>query len=137
MLLLNKELESISDSSILCLVLSLALCCDMVDLVLEARSAELFGAEGNGIPSMRTGELFAVPRIEFLGSVLIRRTVRTEWKNKSAEERHLERKQELELARIEARRKTENETRIRETRHKEEIDARLRAEEETRLKAEE
>ncbi|GFT76208.1 hypothetical protein TNCV_1227761 [Trichonephila clavipes] len=31
MLLLNKELESISDSSILCLVLSLALCCDMVD----------------------------------------------------------------------------------------------------------
>ncbi|GFW29420.1 hypothetical protein TNCV_743621 [Trichonephila clavipes] len=31
MLLLNKELESFSDSSILCLVLSLALCCDMVD----------------------------------------------------------------------------------------------------------
>ncbi|GFW02805.1 hypothetical protein TNCV_3732051 [Trichonephila clavipes] len=40
---------------------------------------------------------------------------------KKVEERHLERKQELELARIEeARRKTENQTKVTESRHKEE-----------------
>ncbi|GFX77026.1 DUF4817 domain-containing protein [Trichonephila clavipes] len=42
------------------------------------------------------------------------------FKIKEAEERRLERKQELEFARIEARRKTENATRIREAGHKEE-----------------
>ncbi|GFY64578.1 hypothetical protein TNIN_98521 [Trichonephila inaurata madagascariensis] len=56
---------------------------------------------------------------------------------KRAEERRLERKGELELARIEARRKTENETTIRETRHKEEKETRLRVEEEARPKDEE
>ncbi|GFY45811.1 hypothetical protein TNIN_261531 [Trichonephila inaurata madagascariensis] len=56
---------------------------------------------------------------------------------KRAEECRMVRKQELELARIKARWKTENETRIRETRHEEEMEARLKAEEETRLKAEE
>ncbi|GFY79734.1 hypothetical protein TNIN_393441 [Trichonephila inaurata madagascariensis] len=55
---------------------------------------------------------------------------------KRAEERRLEREQELEFSRIEARRKTENETRIREARHKEETEARLKAEVEARLKAE-
>ncbi|GFY68756.1 hypothetical protein TNIN_298251 [Trichonephila inaurata madagascariensis] len=49
---------------------------------------------------------------------------------KRAEERRLERKQKLELARKEARRKTENETRIREARHREDMEARLMAEEE-------
>ncbi|GFS73996.1 hypothetical protein TNCV_108691 [Trichonephila clavipes] len=41
---------------------------------------------------------------------------------KKAEECRLEQKQELELVRIEARWKTENETRIREARHKEEME---------------
>ncbi|GFQ66756.1 hypothetical protein TNCT_220551 [Trichonephila clavata] len=50
---------------------------------------------------------------------------------KKAEERHLERIQELELARIEAARwKAEKEARIRVARHKEVKEARLRAERE-------
>ncbi|GFY68758.1 hypothetical protein TNIN_298271 [Trichonephila inaurata madagascariensis] len=54
---------------------------------------------------------------------------------KKVEERRLERKQELELARKDARWETENETRIREARPKEK-EAKLRAEEEARLKFE-
>ncbi|GFY41360.1 c3H1-type domain-containing protein [Trichonephila inaurata madagascariensis] len=67
---------------------------------------------------------------------------REEEYRKKAEEPHLERKQELEFAIIEARRKKEIEFRIREARHKEEMEARHRAEvarlmagEETRLKS--
>ncbi|GFY60951.1 hypothetical protein TNIN_306171 [Trichonephila inaurata madagascariensis] len=57
---------------------------------------------------------------------------------KEVQEQRLERKQELELVRIEeARRKTENETRIREARHKEEMEVRLSTEEEARHKDEE
>ncbi|GFS59400.1 hypothetical protein TNIN_191761 [Trichonephila inaurata madagascariensis] len=52
---------------------------------------------------------------------------------KKAKECRLEQKQELELARIETRWKTENETRIREARRKEEMEARLKAEEEATL----
>ncbi|GFW18366.1 hypothetical protein TNCV_1183941 [Trichonephila clavipes] len=55
---------------------------------------------------------------------------------KRVEERRLERKREFELGKLEARQKTENETRIREASHKEK-EARLRAEEEARPTAEE
>ncbi|GFW08722.1 hypothetical protein TNCV_20191 [Trichonephila clavipes] len=56
-------------------------------------------------------------------------------REEKVEECHLkERKQELELVRIEARRKKEKETRITEAMQKKEKEARFRAEEETRHK---
>ncbi|GFU38213.1 hypothetical protein TNCV_2432501 [Trichonephila clavipes] len=60
-----------------------------------------------------------------------------EKRRKRAEECRQEREQELELARIEARRKTENVSKIRVARHKQEKVARLRTEEEERPKVEE
>ncbi|GFW38471.1 hypothetical protein TNCV_4609781 [Trichonephila clavipes] len=67
---------------------------------------------------------------------LLEREHKLELVRKKAKECRREQKQEFEFARIEARRKTENETKIREARHKEEMEARLKAEGETRLKAE-
>ncbi|GFV90212.1 hypothetical protein TNCV_4379281 [Trichonephila clavipes] len=58
-------------------------------------------------------------------------------KERKEKGRRLEREQELEFAKIEVRRKTENETKIREASHEEDMEARFKVEEDTRLKAEE
>ncbi|GFW08956.1 hypothetical protein TNCV_3475061 [Trichonephila clavipes] len=71
---------------------------------------------------------------DFLNTVIEDRMEKEEYRKR--EEHCLQQKQELGLVRREARRKTENKTRIREARHKG-MEARLRAEEEARQKAEE